>query len=361
MKRNSLRLFSVFISLLGCIQVSTSPAYTAEAVTPLLNKLIEGAKAERVLNMLGSGIDDPKAWSKWEKAMRAKYGIDIQLKFTRGPAMPQMASRLMQEFKAGKPPTTDLYIGSESHFMSLRQAGVLEGVNWAEISPAIPPGALATDGVGAAFVSRMPGVSYNTKLVPKDKIPRVLDDLLDPRWKGKIASTPYAAAFDRAAMLLGDERVTKFLNELARANLAGLLRCSEEERIVSGEFALFGLTCGGGESELLKTKGAPIDHVILEDLPIIGYWYLGVPKHSPHPNLAKLFTVFMLTEEAQKILWEAEGYDLHLLRGTNTYRLVEGLRRRGIELRVFGVQEVVGREKVAEALRKKYQEILRNK
>ena len=285
----------------------------------------------------------------------------IQAQVHPRPSHAQLASRLIQEFKAGKPPTTDIYIGSEAHFLNLHRAGALESVNWNALSPTIPGGAIAPDNIGIAFASRMPGVVYNTKLVPKNKVPRVLNDLLDPQWKRKIASTPYAAAFDRAAMILSDEAVTRFLKELVRENLAGLIRCAEDERIISGEFTMMALTCGAGQTDILNAKGAPIAHVILQDIPLINYWYLGVPKNSPHPSLAKLFTVFMVTEEAQKILWETEAYDLHLIKGTNTYRLVEELRRKGVEPRVFGVQEVVGRDKMFDTLREKYQKILLGK
>ncbi len=281
--------------------------------TPAMKKLIKAAAAEGQLNMLGSGIDDAKAWAKWEKALNAMYGIKVDLKFTRGPSMPRMASRLAKEHKAGRTPTTDIYIGSESHVSRILKSKALDTPNWKEFAPTIPAEALAPGNVAVVIASRMPGVTYNTKLVPKDQVPRKLEDLLNPRWKGKIASTPYAASFDRAAMILGDERVTNFLKNLSRENLAGLIRCGEDERIISGEFNLLALTCGGGAIELLKAKGAPIEHTILEDVPLVSYFYLGVPKGSAHPNMAKLFTVFMTTKVAQKILWEGEGYDMHML------------------------------------------------
>ncbi len=346
--------------LLGLAWILLSAAHIeAQTRTPALKKLIKAAAAEGELNMLGSGIDAAQAWPKWEKALNAMYGINVNLKFTRGPSMPRMASRLVKEYKAGRAPTTDIYIGSESHISRILKSNALETPNWKEIAPRIPTEALAPGNVAVVIASRMPGVTYNTKLVSKDEVPRTLEDLLNPKWKGKIASTPYAASFDRAAMVVGDERVTKFLRDLARENLAGLIRCGEDERIISGEFNMLALTCGGGAIELLKAKGAPIDHTILEDIPLVSYFYLGVPKRSAHPNMAKLFTVFMTTKEAQKILWQGEGYDMHMVEGTNTYRLVQGLRKKGVEPRVFGVKEVVANQKAISAMRRKYQKILK--
>ena len=352
----------VFTVALLFVQVlsGTRSVGTADAGGAALNRLIKAAVAEGELNMLGSGIDEQKAWVKWEKAMNAKYGININLTFTRGPSQGRMASRLRNELKAGKPATTDIFIGGVNQILSF-PAGTLENVNWTEISPAIPPEAVTPDNAAVAISSRMPGITYNTRIISKKEVPRTLDDLLDPKWKGKIASTPYAAGFPGAALIVGYERMGKFLKELSRENLAGLLRCSELERIISGEFAILALDCGRREIDQLKAKGAPIEHKILKDIPIITHWYLGVPENSPHPNMAKLFTVFMLTQEAQKILWESKYQDLHYLKGTNMFRQVQSLRSEGIEVRAVGVRELTGVLKTHKMQRRKYQKILRGK
>ncbi|NIO12132.1 MAG: extracellular solute-binding protein [Deltaproteobacteria bacterium] len=270
-----------------------------------------------------------------------------------------MASRIAKEQKAGRTPSTDIFIGSESHVSRIVKGKALETPNWQEFAPNIPAEAIAPGNVAVVIASRMPGVTYNTKLVPKSEVPRRLDDLLNSKWKGKIASTPYAASFDRAAMVVGDEKVTKFLKDLSRGNLAGLIRCGEDERIISGEFNMLALTCGGGAVEGLKAKGAPLEHRVLDDIPLVSYFYLGVPKGSAHPNMAKLFTVFMTTKVAQKYVWESEGYDMHMLQGTNMNQLVTGLRERGIQPRVFGVKEVLANQKTISSLRRKYQKILK--
>ena len=58
-----------------------------------------------------------------EKAFAKTYGFNLQFKFTPGPAMPQFASRIIQEAKAGQSASSDLFIGSENHVarMSLKK------------------------------------------------------------------------------------------------------------------------------------------------------------------------------------------------------------------------------------------------
>jgi hypothetical protein len=65
-----------------------------------------------------------------------------------------------------------------------------------------------------------------------------------------------------------------------------------------------------------------------------------------------------MTEEGQKILWERTGFDLHLIEGTNSHKLAQSLRRRGIEPRIFALKEVVALGKTLSERRDKYQKIL---
>jgi ABC-type Fe3+ transport system substrate-binding protein len=355
--KNKVGLWFVLATIMGLFFDSRLSAQTH--MTPALDKLVKAAAAEKELNYLGGGIDDAQAFQKWERGMRTLYGIDVKLRYTTAPNMPRNASRLVQEFKAGKPATTDLFLGSENHLVSLWRARVLESVNWTELSPKIPSAAAQPENVALAVTSRFPGFTYNTRLVRASERPRLLNDLLDPKWKGKVASTSYAASFAPASVILGDETIEKFLKNLAGGgNLAGLIGCGDLERVVSGEFWILALNCGAGETEMLRRKDAPIASEPLDDLPILNYWLVGVPKNSPHPNLARLFAVYLMTEEAQKILWEHTGFDLHLIEGTNTHTLAQSLRRRGIEPKIFALKEVNTLGKTLSERREKYQRIL---
>ena len=63
------------------------------------------------------GIEGAQAM---EKAFNKTYGLNLPFKFSPGPAMPQLASRIIQEGKAGQPATSDLFIGSENHVAECR-------------------------------------------------------------------------------------------------------------------------------------------------------------------------------------------------------------------------------------------------
>ena len=44
---------------------------------------------------------------------------------------------------------------------------------------------------------------------------------------------------------------------------------------------------------------------------MIRHFFVNIPKNAENPNAAKLYTTFLLTKEAQKLLWESDFSDLY--------------------------------------------------
>ena len=61
-----------------------------------------------------------------EKAFNKTYGLNLQFKYTPGPAMPQFASRIIQEAKPVSRRRADLFVGSENHVARMS----LKSVDW---------------------------------------------------------------------------------------------------------------------------------------------------------------------------------------------------------------------------------------
>ena len=72
------------------------------------------------------------------------------------------------------------------------------------------------------------------------------------------------------------------------------------------------MDCNGARTFELQAQSAPLEHVIPSDGAMIRHFYLNIPKNAEHPNAAKLFTSFLLTKEAQKLLWESDFSDLYM-------------------------------------------------
>jgi ABC-type Fe3+ transport system substrate-binding protein len=143
-------------------------------------------------------------------------------------------------------------------------------------------------------------------------------DIFNPKWKGKIASTPYAAGFDRLALARGIDAIRPVVRKTAEW-AGGLIRCGEYERLASGEFIMLFLDCGRTDDRLLTENGGPLGQVVIEDAAITTNWYFGIPSNNAHPNLATLFAGFVATLDGQKIIQEYGGATSHRVVGTQAY------------------------------------------
>ncbi|HEX9263305.1 MAG TPA: ABC transporter substrate-binding protein [Candidatus Binatia bacterium] len=323
-----------------------------------LAQLVDGAKKEgQIVLSWGTGtMGGVEGAQAMEKAFNKTYGLSLPFKFSPGPAMPQLASRIIQEGKAGQPASSDLFIGSENHVARMN----LKKLDWPKIFPHITRSMVDWEGRVLIVVSRTPGFTYNTNMISANEVPQKIEDLLNPKWKGKIASTPYAASFDRLALFWGEEKATAFLQKFTK-QVAGLIRCGEEERVANGEFAMLAFNCDLADANDMRDKGAPVNGRIFKDAGILSYWYLAVPSNSTHPNAASLLSAFLLTKEGQDILWKTEKTSSHLVEGTYMYKLVKDQERQGVKFYANPVSDVVKNHENQSRVRQKFQDILAGK
>lgn len=320
-----------------------------------LAQLLEGAKKEgQLILSWGTGtMGGIEGAATLEKAFNKTYGLNLQFRFTPGPAMPQFASRIIQEAKAGQPSSTDLFVGSENHVARMS----LKGVEWPKIFPHITAAMTDFDNKVLIVTTRTPGFTYNSKMVAGNDIPQRVEDVLNPKWKGKIASTPYAASFDRLSMIWGEEKTTAFLQKFVK-QVAGLIRCGEDERIASGEFAMLVFNCDLASPQEAKEKGGPVDGQVFRDAGILSYWYVTVPTNARNPNAATLLAAFLLNKEGQDILYKTERSSSHLVKGTQMNKFVAEQEKRGVKFVAYSVSEVMKNAEEHSRIRQKFQKIL---
>jgi ABC-type Fe3+ transport system substrate-binding protein len=323
----------IIAMLLTAVTVESLHAASATS----LAQLIEGAKKEGIIRGQWSqnSFGGAQGLTELVAGMNKKYGLNLKSQFTPGPDMQRLMLRLVQEAVAGQPASTDLYMGNSQAIFDAMKANILKPTEWTAILPRkIPPemgfDPIAPQGVAIAFATTVVGILYNTDLVKGDDIPQSLEDVLKPKWKGKIASTPYAAGFRELAMpgLLGREYVIDYVKKLSR-QIGGLLRCGEAERFTSGEFLMLVLTCGGNDVNVLQATGAPIAHTVVKEGTVLHMRYAGVPKHSQSPNAATLLAAYLQTPDAQALLWREDGLDLHLYPESKMKKDVEKVRAAG--------------------------------
>ncbi len=218
---------------------------------------------------------------------------------------------------------------------------------------------IAPGGIGVASASTLVGVAFNSKLVKGDDIPRTLADTLKPKWKGKIASTPYAAGMREFAMpdLLGKEAIIKFTKSLSK-QISGLMRCGEMDRLTSGEFLMLVLSCGDQYINKAKRTGEPLGYSVLADATVSHTRYASVPVHSQAPNAAALFIAYLHTAEGQKLMWDLNGLDFHLYPESHQKKTLDAARAQGAKV-VVNSPQWLGRNKTYRKTRKALEKILK--
>lgn len=157
------------------------------------------------------------------------------------------------------------------------------------------------------------GIGYNTKTLAAADLPKTYEDLLDPRWKGRMAwhagSASGADLFvTNLRMKWGEDAARAYLQRLADQNVISLSGASARglvDRVIAGELAL-ALNIFAHHPLISASKGAPVSSLLLDPVAsTIGT--MIVPKGVRHPHAAMLLVDFVLSKEGQQILSDA-GY-----------------------------------------------------
>jgi iron(III) transport system substrate-binding protein len=144
-------------------------------------------------------------------------------------------------------------------------------------------------------------LGFNTTLIPPTAAPRNLKDLIDPKWKGKMAITSTSTGvrwIGNALDTLGREYLEKMadqkvsVQDMAPAALIGL--------IGSGEVPM-SPTIFDANVAIAKQKGSPVEWRPLEPVvTTVGSSALMVK--APNPYTALLFIDFLLSKEGQQLI-----------------------------------------------------------
>ncbi len=255
----------------------------AEAGKPTIADLVSKAKKETTLRAQWGAdtLDGGQGLQKIVAAMNKKYSLNIQPSFTPGANMQGMMAKITREQAASQPASSDVYFGNPQSMFQAMESQPLIPMDWRALierkflpEPGFDP--IVPGNIGVAMASTLVGVIYNSNLVKGNDIPHKLDDLMSPKWKGKIASTPYAAGFREFAMpeLLGKEKVIDFVKKFSK-HIAGVIRCGEMDRLTSGEFLMLALACGDQEVNMAERQGIPLGYAIMADATVSHTRYGG--------------------------------------------------------------------------------------
>jgi iron(III) transport system substrate-binding protein len=236
-----------------------------------------------------------------------KYGVKVQ--FVSAP-WEETAFRIINEGQANaiKADVFDSLPG----YAAVHAAGLVE--------PFVPDAAKDYDpiykdpaGYWTANIVQPVSPAINTDMVAPADVPHTYEDLLDPKWKGKMAWTTSASiggppGFIGAVLTsMGQDKGMDYLKKLAGQQIANIPSNPRVvlDRAVSGENPLV-LAIYNYHASISKNQGAPVDWVKMDPLPAhVGL--VALIKHAPHPNAAKLLIDYILSDDGEKVMADA-GY-----------------------------------------------------
>ena len=288
---------ALMVLLHGSAQAQSSRAaeVAAYAGADREQHLIEGAKREGALTMYSNAPTDDNA--VLVGAFEKKYGIKVNLYRA---SSEEIRQRALTEAGA-KRFDVDFILDNAPAMEAMAGERLLQEVNspyLADVMPrAIPP---HRQWVG--FCLNVLVAAYNTDLVKKAELPKSYSDLIDPRWKGRIAIAADDSDWFAGLMgALGEAAGVKLFRQIAATNgFSARKGHTLLTNLVAAGEAPLALTVFNYTAEQLKKRGAPVDWFVIEPL-ISMPNSVAVARMAPHPSAAVLMFDFMLSD-AQKIL-----------------------------------------------------------
>ena len=259
-----------------------------------------GARKEGTILVYGAGAQVQPL----NDAFMALYPF-IRVEFFHG-AGPEIPRRVTEEYKVGRH-VVDAFDSGGGTIMAIRNAGVLRPFYSPELAALRPEGVEMTPGgaLRATNYESYVSLGYNTKQVSEAEVPRTYDDLLDPKWRGKmgVAATQVPNWIGTALLDRGEDFVRKMATQKVKVfNVTGRAGAN---LVVSGEIplspAVFDSHMINSERQGASVSWKPIGGV---------YGTVGcvaLALHAPHPHGALLYIDFIVSKAGQE-MYKTQGY-----------------------------------------------------
>jgi iron(III) transport system substrate-binding protein len=258
-------------------------------------RLVQGARAEGEA-VIYLNLDTIVANAVAGGFMKKYPGVNVQLGRFSGASI---IARVDAEARAGRL-AADAIMSGELGILVLVDKGVMARYRSPQLG-AYPESLRDRNNFWSVSLLNVLVPAYNTRLVGKDEVPQRLEDLLRPRWKGKLAMDSQSYYwFGALLQQLGEEAVTKLmrgLNEQQLHHVRGRRLLSQ--LVAAGEYDL------AVETNLnsvlgMSQQGAPIWFAPVKPL-YLRPSFLFMTRTAPHPHAGALLIDYLLSEEGQQI------------------------------------------------------------
>lgn len=210
--------------------------------------------------------------------------------------------RILAEVKQG---IVSLDVGSTRYSVitPILKRDLIQSYNdWTRIFKDLNPGAVSRDGRFLWYYDLVFNVAYNTGLVKSEEAPTSWDDLLAPKWRGKIIVEPRAMAFTYLGLKWGKEKMVNYLKKLKANNpVFGKGGTVVLQQLAAGAAPL---AVGAYVHRIMQLEQDKAPVAWAKTVSPIGATVndLFIMKGARHPNAAKLFAAWVASDKAQSLL-----------------------------------------------------------
>ena len=304
------------------VPLALLPAAAAAEDGPWKNSWEETLAAARAEGtVVVSGPPSQALRTALPAAFKARYGINMEYI---GGRNTEASARMRAERQAGIYSVDALFAGSQSMALTYHRGKMLQPLKPALQLPEVVDGSKWKKGSlwfadpEQQYVLRLANsvttmFHINTSQVKQGEI-RSVQDLLNPKWKGKIAlqdPTTAGSGSNQAAHLYlqhGEDFIKKLYVEQKPV-------ITRDTRQITDGLArgIFAITLGAEDADVekLRKEGVPI--AILENLTDLygevsaSFGQLAVVDKAPHPNATKVFVNWMASKEGSDVFNRAMG------------------------------------------------------
>lgn len=316
-KRTRLQILSVFIAGILAAPATSASAQSeipteGEAVWQYLNQLPRTermailereAKREGGFVIYGAtGID--KA-NEFLDLFHDKYP-DVKAEFVRLQAA-ELVDRLMIEQSTGRV-NADIAVSNVDWLAVLNPAlAPYQPTRWDEFDERFVWGSVENGWTAIVYELMPTTIVWRTDRVSADEAPRTLDEVMDPKWRGRTGATTLLERFiDALAQKYGEEPAMKKAERLADLdNRLYRSTAALAQGIASGEIDI-AWNFNADRPARLKAAGAPIDFVLQDPLHGSGVT-MSVVRGAQNPYGAALFMEFMMDPKTIEQLDKLSG------------------------------------------------------
>jgi iron(III) transport system substrate-binding protein len=284
--------FAFFFVVLAGAAISVAPVFGQSS------SLVEAGKKEGKAVVYGS-LESDSAGAIFA-AFKKKTGIEAE--YWRASATKVM-DRALSEYRAGRP-LFDIILTNDNPMQIMFKEGIFakyESPSAKDFTKeSIDPN------LGPRYRNVVIGVVYNKSSLSAADVPKSLEDLVKPQYRGKIVmpdptqhttTTQWVASLDK---LMGKEKADKYIRDLAAQKpilVESLLPAAE--RVSTGETPI--AITYVKYVQIFGQRGAPLDYIRLGKFMGDGH-YLTLGNKAPHPNAGKALIDYFLGPESMTMM-----------------------------------------------------------